>query len=240
MHKNVNDLWYSGDQQEWFHALKCYQYLVPRNNIKLDQSLDSPDLKQRVRQLDAQGWYAFLHDEYFRWKYTAANRYASTTKCLREKCSLEISARATRRGRDPATMSIDELHDIKKRLLQFNTDDIMEGLRIARKIPGLGTAGASGLLALLYPQRFATVDQFVVKALREVSGLTEAYDIAKMNPEYLSLRDGVMLIKIMRHKAEENNRLFNTGDWTPRKIDKVLWACRMLRNHNMPAATCRA
>jgi hypothetical protein len=29
-----------------------------------------------------QVWYEFLANEYFRWKYTAANRYATTTKQL--------------------------------------------------------------------------------------------------------------------------------------------------------------
>ena len=65
--------------------------------------------------------------------------------------------------------------------------------------------------------------QFVVKALRAVRGLSEARDVARMNPDSLSLRDAVLLISIMRRKAEENNRLFGTSDWTPRKIDKVLW-----------------
>ncbi len=50
-------------------------------------------------------------------------------------------------------------------------DDTRETLLAAKKTPGLGFAGASGLLALLYPQKFGTVDQFVVKTLRNVPTL---------------------------------------------------------------------
>ena len=87
----------------------------------------------------------------------------------------------------------------------------------------LGTAGASGLLSLMYPEHFATIDQFVVKALREVGDPPEANALAEMNPLDLTVTDGVLLIGILGRKAKENNRLFGTSAWIPRKLDKVLW-----------------
>lgn len=75
----------------------------------------------------------------------------------------------------------------------------------------------------MYPDTFATVDQFVVKALREVEGLPERAALRRMNPEGLTPRDGVLLIRIMQRKAAENNRQFGIIGWTPRKVDKVLW-----------------
>jgi hypothetical protein len=108
-------------------------------------------------------------------------------------------------------------------LLTLDTDDIRSSLEVVDEIRGLGTAGASGLLALMYPQKFATVDQFVVKALRQVDGLPEAEPIARMDPEGLSVKDGVLLIDILRRKAADNNRAFNSKTWTPRKLDMVLW-----------------
>jgi hypothetical protein len=76
----------------------------------------------------------------------------------------------------------------------------------------------------MYPQTFGTVDQFVVKALREVRNLPEAPTIARMNADGLSVSDGVLIIAILRRKAAENNNLFDdAAAWTPRKIDKVLW-----------------
>ncbi|MGH6984874.1 MAG: hypothetical protein ACREEI_11680, partial [Stellaceae bacterium] len=157
---------------------------------------------------DAQGWYDFLKNEYFRWKYTASNRYATTTDRLKHYV-------------DVGTLG--DLDQIRNRLLSLNRDDTRSALETAQKIYGLGTAGASGLLALMYPRNFGTVDQFVVKALRQVNGLPEAAAIARMNPESLTISDGVLLIDILRRKAVENNRVLKSDAWTPRKVEKVLW-----------------
>lgn len=48
----------------------------------------------------------------------------------------------------------------------------------------------------------------------------------KVKPESVSISNGVDLINILRDKANDNNKLFSTNFWTPRKIDMVLWACR--------------
>jgi hypothetical protein len=67
--------------------------------------------------------------------------------------------------------------------------DIRRSIEVAMQVPGLGTAGASGLLSLLYPEDFGTVDQFVVKALREIPQLPEAARLVEMNPQNLTLGD---------------------------------------------------
>jgi hypothetical protein len=201
------ELWTSSDPAAWERALASYWTRVREKNLELERLLDSLDL-ERLREMDAEGWYQFLRDEYFRWKYTAANRYASTTQKLQSYVDDD---------------TLDELDAIRKKLLTLDTDDIPSSLAAADEIRGLGTAGASGLLSLMYPQKFATVDQFVVKALRQVDGLPEAEAILRMDPEGLSIKDGVLLIDILRRKATDNNRLFNSTDWTPRKVDMVLW-----------------
>jgi hypothetical protein len=89
----------------------------------------------------------------------------------------------------------------------------------------LGTAGASGLLAVLFPSQFGTVDQFAVKALAKIPELPERDLIGAMNPESLKLNDGTILIRIMRRKAVELNRVSSLVKWTPRKVDMVLWTC---------------
>ena len=78
----------------------------------------------------------------------------------------------------------------------------------------------------MYPNNFATVDQFAVKALCQIPGLPESSDLKKMKPDNLTLRDGIILINIMQRKAKENNKVFGTDFWTPRKIDMILWASR--------------
>jgi hypothetical protein len=75
----------------------------------------------------------------------------------------------------------------------------------------------------MYRQKFATVDQFVVGALSKIDGLPEADAVKEMIPENLSIKDGVVLIDILRRTAADNNRLFDSTSWTPRKLDMVLW-----------------
>jgi hypothetical protein len=44
-----------------------------------------------------------------------------------------------------------------------------------------------------------------------------------MKPEDLAIRDGVLIVDVLRRKAADNNRVFKSANWTPRKLDKVLW-----------------
>lgn len=119
---------------------------------------------------------------------------------------------------------LSELADIQRRLFLADHSNIGKCLSIATEIRGLGPAGASGLLSILFPEDFGTIDQFVVKALREVDELPYAAELAKMKPESLSIENGVLLIKILREQAERLNKRFDTDFWTPRKIDMILWA----------------
>lgn len=210
---NISDLWYSSDASAWEQALIRYWDFVQPRNMELERALNVLDL-ERLRRFTPQEWYDFLHDEYFRWKYTAPNRYASTTIHLRKYVERQ---------------ELGELDKIRERLLNLNPHDVRLGLSTAAEIKGLGIAGASGLLSLMYPRHFGTVDQFVVDALSQVRDLPDAVAISKMKPKppkksrQLRLSDGVLLIRIFARKADENNQLFGTSDWTPRKIDMVLW-----------------
>lgn len=203
----INELWHSRDENAWLQALERYMGYVKSTDIELVRELEPLDV-DRVRQLDPQGWYDFLYHKYFRWKYTAPNRLATTRGSLAKYVE---------------TGTLDELFSIKEQLLSLPTHDIAQGLRIASSIRGLGIAGASGLLTLMYPEHFGTVDQFVVKALREVDDLPQRPAFERMNPDGLKLSDGVVLIQVMREKAAENNRVFGTSRWTPKKIDEILW-----------------
>lgn len=79
-------------------------------------------------------------------------------------------------------------------------------------------------MALLFPAKFGTVDQFAVRALRKVRSLPERDKLRCRDPERLTIPDGVVLVEIMRRKAVSLNELFSTSKWTPRKVDKLLWA----------------
>jgi hypothetical protein len=118
---------------------------------------------------------------------------------------------------------MDELEQIQRMLFSFDRSDIKHGLEITQCIKGLGTAGASGLLSILFPRDFGTVDQFVVKSLLSIEGIPEHSIFEKMKSDSLKLHDGVLLIRIMQNKAKTLNERFGTDHWTPRQIDKVLW-----------------
>jgi hypothetical protein len=140
-----------------------------------------------------------------------------------ENIPTPVDLKTTRRQlqRYEAEDRLNDLDQIRSRLLTLDTDGW--GLEVAKKIHGLGITGASGLLALMYPQKFGTVDQFVVKALREVNGLPEASDLAQMKPDNLNVSNGVLIIDLLRRKAADNNRVLISEAWSPRKVDMVLW-----------------
>ena len=206
----TGELWSSHDLGAWNAALKKYWALVKPANLVIEQSLNTLDIN-RIRRFSESQWLEFLLEEYFRWKYTAPNRYITTTNQLKNYVAAGM---------------LNDIDATRIALLGFPPENIKYGLVIATRIPGLGVAGASGLLSLMYPEHYATVDQFVVLALRRVNGLSRATAIAKMKPENLSIRDGVVLIDALAEKAAELNQLPGFRGWTPRKLDMVLWACR--------------
>jgi len=205
----MDRLWNTPNLLEWETALRRYWSYVKPANLELEREMDCLQISS-ISGMNETQWYEFLLHKYFKWKYTAPNRYGSTTK--------HLSRSVDQRG-------LFYLVKIKEKLLDFNLNDIEKGLQIAIGISGLGAPGASGLLAILYPSHFGTIDQFAVKALLQVSHLPNTDKIKKMNPNALKLQDGVLLISVMRQKANELNLLFTTESWTPRKIDMVLWTC---------------
>jgi hypothetical protein len=206
----VEALWNSEDQSEWREALALYWERVRPDQDRLEQFMNQLD-PEWVESLNDEDWYNFLHDKYFCWKYTQPNRLVTTTSHL-EKCNNQ-DGRA-------------KLLRIKERLFAFDRENIQEGLEIAYEVRGLGWAGASGLLSVLFPKRFGTADQLIVRALAELQSLPKRRRISEIQPDSLTKKDAVLLIEVMRAKAQELNNTFGTDEWTPRKIDMILWALR--------------
>jgi hypothetical protein len=205
----TREMWNTNDPDLWQKALSRYWMFVKPSHLALEKEMDELDA-EIVRKMVPKAWFEFLLEKYFRWKYTAPNRYASTAKILRTYA---------------ANNELGALHAIKERLFAMDRDNIQQCLAVASSIRGLGIAGASGLLAILFPAQFGTVDQFVVKALAKIPELPEKDLIAAMIPESLKLSDGTVLIRIMRSKADELNQISPSPKWTPRKVDMVLWTC---------------
>lgn len=204
----ISYLWNSKNQADWRTALDKYYNLVKPSNLEIEKELDNlnPEI---IKNMTVKQFYNFLHEKYFVWKYTAPNRLVTTRRSLEKYLQ------------DDNLLELEEIHSL---MFKYNPDNIINSLRNAQRIRGLGIAGASGLLSLLFPKYFGTVDQFVVYRLLEVEGLAEHSQIEKMTPDDISLKDGVILIGIMKNKSDELNKIFNTDFWTPRKIDKILWS----------------
>ena len=206
----INELWNSKNEQDYINAINKYWEYIKPENLELEERLNNLDCR-KIEAMDLSEFYGFLIDDYYKWKYTDP-RWLNQN---RERFSKYVEQQ-----------QLCELEEIKNSLFSFDPDDIEAGLKIAQSTKGLGVAGASGLLALLYPNHFATVDQFVVKSLCEVKNLPQRSRVQNINPSSISIKDGILLIEIMRDKAKELNRLFGTNEWTPRSIDMILWASR--------------
>lgn len=209
----ISSLWNHGSEIAWKEALDYYYQILRVEELALDRYMESIDADE-IAQMPVDAFYAFLYDEYFVWKYTAKNRLATTRKSLR--WYMEENR-------------LSELAGIQKSLFSADHEDIEKCLSIAAGIRGLGTAGASGLLSILFPKSFGTIDQYVVRALREVEGLPYEAELAKMNPDSLNIKNGALLIRILREQAARLNQKYNTDFWTPRKIDMVFWAFGRVR-----------
>jgi hypothetical protein len=201
-------LWYNGAEGDWQSALNSYYYMLKVEQREIEDYFERINAEE-VERLNEKEFYIFLHDKYFVWKYTAKNRLATTRKNLEKYVE---------------NGELFVLKDIQARLFSTPKNQMDKCLKIANEIRGLGPAGASGLLAVLFPQHFGTADQFVVKRLQEIDHPIYKKALECMNPEGIKIKDCVILEEIMKEKARELNKKFQTDFWTPRKIDMILWS----------------
>ena len=161
-----------------------------------------------LHKMTPKEWYEFLRDKYFEWKLEPRWRVSAKRR---------LDEEYEKKNR------LDELYEIKNKLLECDKNDIEQCLGILSKIKGMKSSVASGLLALLYPKIYGTVDRFAIESLQKT---TEYPDLEFVNPKNIHIKLAVHLIHIFQTKANELNRLFKTDFWTPRKIDMVLWSYR--------------
>ena len=205
---SISSLWENGSKKDWEKALEHYYEILGTEQIYIEKYIENLNTNE-IKMLPVTEFYDFLYDKYFVWKYTQKNRLATTRKSLRRYIDED---------------DLSSLAEIQNKLFTMKHENIEQCLNIVTKIHGLGAAGASGLLSILFPQKFGTIDQFVAKRLKELNIPNYKNELHKMNPDSLKISDGVILIKIMRDKANELNKKFNTDFWTPRKIDMILWS----------------
>ena len=204
----IGYLWNCKDEKIWIKALDGYWENFSFEQMKLERKIDGMQVRI-IKEYSVEEFYEFLYNEFFVWKYTAKNRLATT------RMNLQKYVKENR---------MNELKEIKCDIFDLDFSDIAKSVKTVMKIRGLGTSGASAFLAVLLPEKFGTVDQFVVKSLLKINGLEEHDILSQTNPENLKLNDVIAVINIMRKKAAELNSCFDTDFWTPRKIDMILWS----------------
>lgn len=170
--------------------------------------------RRSIQSLKAEEFYDWLYTKYFVWKYTQVNRLVTTRKSLED------------RHGNPSGLA--ELGKIQAQIFTIDTrKNSDKALENAGHIGGLGMAGASGLLAILFPDDFGTVDKVVVENLQQIPEyypfLPKIKDDGTVN---IRLAHAVFMVNVFREKAHELNVQFHTDYWTPRRIDMALWGTR--------------
>lgn len=203
----INEIWNSKEISVWKDALAKATMETGR-----DDSIETKMSKlnvEYIQHLPVEDFYSFLHDDYFVWKYTAKHRLTSTRNSLKKYEN-----------------DMNELREIQDGLFSFKLSEIGKGLEIAHQIKGLGISGASGLLALLFPSYFGTVDDMVIRALLTCDEYRDDAIIKAINPQDIIINEAVYLIEQFKKKAHELNALSNEYCWRPRDIDVILWHFR--------------
>lgn len=207
---DLEKLWKYGSKEEWIKSIEMYDNVVKRNNSVVEQKLNNmkPD---DFKKMSGEDFYKFLKDDYLSWKYTDSRR-KKTVKNNLEQFYREFKG---------------EFEKIFSGIFTIDKDDIFLHFANVTRIKGIGAAGASGLLAIIFPEYFGTIDRFVVENLQKIYAETDYADkLNSMKGESLTNYDAILLTKILREKANELNEKFKTKEFTPRKIDMVLWALR--------------
>lgn len=207
----IGALWNKGTKEEWENAINKYNEKIRDDRLEEYMNDLTPE---EVKNMSGDEFFYFLREKYFVWKYTS---YRSSHQKQLDKHKDGYGNK--------------RLTEIHKRIFEVcnrNIEDTEGVLQEVIKIRGLGIAGASGLMAILYPEYYGTLDQFLIKSLLSIDDLENKYRIAleKMKKTELTLLDGVLLEEILRNKASELNKKFGEEKWTPKQIDMVLWANR--------------
>ena len=203
---DLNRLWHEGSKSDWNNALKKYDEQAD----ELDRHLEA--LKpSEVKSMNGQRFYSFLYNDYSKWKYGNDKGRLKRTRNLLSKYYPK---------------RIDYLEIIKECIFcayKVSPNDTESLLEIVTRIKGLGVAGASGLLSILFPRYYGTLDRHLVNSLCIIKELPEQKALRNITPESLTIKDGIVLETILRNKANELNQRFKSSKWTPRKIDKILY-----------------
>jgi len=218
-------LWRSNEVSAWQDALAKYWNHGPvRRNIDVERHMDRLTAEDRGAILASGGALVdFLDHWYYSWKFFAIAPY-------------DIPKHQAKVRIEYATNS-DKYNAIARRLGALNADDVDQCLRYvaSRSIPGLQLSAGSGLLAVLYPTWFGTVDQHTLRALQTLDDERAAWlrrhipdpkTFFPANNNDRGRHAAKLMTQLYREKSQELARLDGETGWTPRRVEMVCYTLR--------------
>ncbi|WP_053959463.1 hypothetical protein [Sulfobacillus thermosulfidooxidans] len=207
----LDELWFHATEEEWKQGLEQYWHHVKPKNLAVERRLNNLP-EGFLHNMSPEQFYQFLYEEYFPWKYTDGRILALQRKRLAHYMIND--------------QTVKTLENIHAQMLQVDVHDTKHALSIVTQIHGIGPSAGSGLLSLLYPAHFGTVDRFVVENLQSVPNAPWERKVGSILPRNISILDAASVIEALRNMAAALNDRFSTTFWTPRKVDMVLWGVR--------------
>jgi len=204
-------LWNSTDEADWIRTA-TYDYMQQvlhhnPNNGNLENYMDNLNVEPVLA--NSESFFTFLHDRLFPWKFSQGNILEANLNRLNAMNAV---------NREYAYNRMRELcHSLNGLCTNdiYQSDLIYNALSIHNYIDGMGVACASGMLSVMFPRLFGTVDRFVRISLC-AAGIMEP----TANPECdIDIDEAVRMENIMIGKSLS----FENENITPRVIDKALW-----------------
>jgi hypothetical protein len=222
---NMKELWNSFDQVAWDYAeCQLYNSRIKVENVELERNLERDGLRDKIAAMGPEEFLNWLRDRYFPWKFTGPE--------------LSAQLRSLSGHWAGGSTGIAAIERVRGILVNPSGRTKPEMIKIVDEIKGLSVIGASGLLALTYPEVYGTVDVKVVKSFHALGMFTDVplklvrSKDKKGRPRStekatISAPMAARMMDVMDIKGKELNRAFgNINKWKPRSIDRVLWAVR--------------
>lgn len=209
---DIKDIWNCNEVGKWKDAEEEYSKRINQVAKKIEKKFEQMTTEE-ILGLSPDEFYIFLRDMYFPWKFTG----------IYLKPRLE-NLKTIENKQTQIKDVIDDLKELQKRIAdkkELNDDDMSNAIRNLQKIPGIGLSAATGLLSILFPTHFGTINKHVRINLKKVGCKISEQDCIN-----ISVKNAIKMEKILIEKAKKLNTDMNTDYWTPRRLDKILWSIR--------------
>ena len=218
-------LWRSNEVSAWRDALaKYWNHRPVRRNIDVERHMDRLTPEDRdVILASGAALVDFLEHWYYSWKFFSIAPYDIPKHQAKVRAEYATN---------PAKYDA-----IARSLGSLNPDNVEQCLTYvaSRSIPGLQISAGSGVLAVLYPTWFGTVDQHTLRALQTLDGdgaewlrrhIPGPETFFPANNNDLGRHAAKLMTQLYRQKSQELAQLDEETGWTPRRVEMVCYILR--------------